>query len=167
MKFTNCLLGILFCVLVFSTTDLLAGIDNVVIDPVNPTFLDDIDIVTFGTENSGGVIITNSMLNFEGNNIFLDLELQVGNLFLITPWDHTENIGPLPVGNYNLIVSTGLGYPLPLPLPLPIPQGQQGTFPGGSYYQTSFEVIPEPVTSMLLLTGVGLVVKRRQARVKC
>jgi hypothetical protein len=117
-------------------TDSSASITDVNILPSLPTPLDAISIVTFGIESSGPVFVTDSVFRSEDSSLNLDIYLDVGFASVITPWSHIENIGTLPIGFYGLTVRTW--------------EESIET----DTYSTSFEVVPEPVTILLLATGI-------------
>lgn len=114
-----------------------AGITSVSINPPQPTTTDFISIITAGVEGSRPVGIT-PVLTIIENNIVLDLSMEVGILQVVTPWSHTENIGYLPAGIYNLEVNA-----------IYSPTATQT-------FSTSFEVVPEPTSLLLFATGIVL-----------
>jgi len=117
-----------------------AAIIDVHILPEDPTMIDPITIITFGTESCGPVTIINS--DFQINGYFLELiiSLEVGPYTVITPWSHFEPIGTLPEGMYDLNVQTL----------------EQSIVT--DTYSMSFEVVPEP-SSLVLFGFVGLIIK--------
>ncbi len=123
-----------------------ATITNVLIVPSLPTPLEVIFIDISGAESSGGVTITDSVFLVDGTFLQLDLSLFVGILNVITPWSHTEDVGTLPEGLYDLTVRT-LEYSVVT-----------------DTYSMSFEVVPEPATFVLF--GLGLPVLRVFSRRK-
>lgn len=85
------------------------GIHNVYADPNQPTNSDSITIVVSGEEGQRPVLITGSNFQINGTTIELDIFLHVGFLMAITPWSHSEIIGSLPAGSYDLIVNAHYG----------------------------------------------------------
>jgi hypothetical protein len=121
-----------------------ATITDVHILPEEPTIYDVITIVTSGVEGSGAVLIDSSNFDRVGTSLQLDIFLDVGVFQVITPWSHSEDIGTLPVGLYELTVQTL----------------EQGVVT--DTYSTSFEVVPEPTTILLLGLGViGIRISKR------
>jgi len=119
-----------------------AIIDNVLVIPENPTTLDSIDIDVFATLSSAEVPYSTEV-TFVDDTVELDITFSGTGLAVITAWNHTESIGALSVGTYDLIVTT--------------------TYTSQSAwddtYLTSFEVVPEPTT--LLLLGLGGLISKR------
>ena len=145
----NCKIGgmrrkILFTLIVMFAFNgiTLANIVDVQISPVIPKISDEITINIFGREGSGPVSIDGSYFERQGTILQLDIFLNVGFFAVMTPWSHSQNIGTLPAGTYNLTVKT---YELP---------NLTNT------YSTSFEVVPEPSTILLLALGaLGILLK--------
>jgi hypothetical protein len=127
-------------------TDSSASITDVNILPSLPTQLDAISIVTFGIEGWGAVFVTDSAFSSEDSSLNLDIYLDVGFAAVITPWSHIENIGTLPIGFYGLTVRTW--------------EESIET----DIYSTSFEVVPEPVTILLLATGTFGILRKGRKR---
>ena len=121
-----------------------ASITDVTVQPLAPTFDDDISLLISGLEGSGGVTVTDAIFTLDDNLLTLDISLDVGPILMVTPWSHNYNIGLLPVGSYDLTVNSIVTVD-------PI---QNSTF------NTSFEVVPEPATALLF--GVGLLGMRRK-----
>ncbi|MGB8226316.1 MAG: PEP-CTERM sorting domain-containing protein [Sedimentisphaerales bacterium] len=121
-----------------------ATITDVNIIPSTPTLLDPITILVSGREGCGPVQIINTDFLVNDNTLLLDISLRVGFLTVVTPWSHSEEIGTLSQGLYNINVRTL----------------QEGIIT--STYSTSFEVTPEPATSTLLLTAGVFLFRRRR-----
>ena len=136
-------MGIVAAVLVFVAfvcvvDSAKATITDVNILPEEPTVEDVITIAVSGWEGSGGVLITDSDLRMEGTSLELDIFLDVGFFQMITPWSHSEIIGTLPADSYNLTVNAYYSV----------------AYTGTDTYSTSFAVVPEPASILLLLMGV-------------
>ncbi|MHC5061884.1 MAG: PEP-CTERM sorting domain-containing protein [Planctomycetota bacterium] len=114
-----------------------AEITDVFISPQEPIEIDPITIITSGVENSGAVVIESSSFMIDGTSLELDIYLEVGSYTVMTPWQHSEDIGTLLMGTYDLTVNTI--------------NELEPEF--NDTYYTSFEVIPEPAT--ILLFGLG------------
>lgn len=134
-------------VFVYITNSAKAVITDVEITPEEPTMEDIITIVTFGIEGIGPVEVTDSVFNITDKEIVLDISLDVGFLQVLTPWSHSEDIGTLPVGTYDLTVRT-IVYSDVI----------------DSYF-TTFQVVPEPGTALLLCFGMACVrqIKRKKS----
>jgi hypothetical protein len=78
-------------------------VTNVHIDPNQPTDKDSITIVVSGVESAGPVLIDSDFL-MEGTNLELDIFLDIDFFYVETPWSHSEIIGTLPAGLYDLSV---------------------------------------------------------------
>ena len=128
-------------VLLISAVTTQAEITDVFIFPEEPIEIDPITISVFGVEPYN-ISITDTI--FTVNETFLDLDIyfELGNLTVVTPWSHSEDIGFLGVGIYELTVNTI--------------NELEPEF-NDSYY-TTFEVTPEPAT--ILLFGLGAIVFR-------
>jgi len=133
-----------FVSLVFSAMPVQAYITDVVIQPVTPSATDNISFIIDGIENSGGVNIADVSCTMNNDLITLDLSLEVGPFLSLTPWNHTYEVGLLPVGNYDLTVNS-----IVISDPLE-----------NSTFTTDFEVAPEPTT--ILLFGTGIFFLRRK-----
>jgi hypothetical protein len=122
-----------------------AVIGYVDIIPGEPTINDEISIFVSGGEPYGPVDITDSIFNINGKSLGLDLYLDVGFLTVVTPWTHSEEIGFFPAGTYNLTVNT---FDESRPI-------HNDTF------ETSFTVIPEP-TSFILVTLGSIIIRTKK-----
>ena len=120
-----------------------AIITDVSILPENPTDIDLISILVSG-EESGDIYVDSSYFQIDGLSLSLDIYLESGFLPVVTPWSHSESIGALSVGIYDLTVNTLIDSN-------PV---YDDTF------NTSFEVVPEPVTVLLLGSGICLLRSR-------
>jgi hypothetical protein len=79
-------------------------IDEVRTEPNTPTNRDPITIVVSGDSASKPVWIDDSNFMVEGASLELDIFITVGPLGMGTWWSHSETIGTLPVGSYDLTV---------------------------------------------------------------
>jgi len=116
-----------------------ATITDVNILPSIPAVTDPITILVSGIEGSR-VQITTTDFSVNDYSLVLDIYLDIGVNPVVLPWTHSEDIGILPAGIYNLDVYTF--FPLLPPL--------------NDNYSTSFEVVPEPGTLILLATGISI-----------
>jgi len=121
-----------------------AEITDVFIFPEEPMVIDPITIFVSGVESGGPVTIDNSDFQIDGTSLTLDIYMDIGLLTVVTPWSHSEDIGLLGAGIYELTANTIF---------------EQVPLFNDSYY-TTFEVTPEPTT--LLLLGFGAVVFRKR-----
>jgi len=113
-----------------------ATITDVHIVPEEPTINDVITIVTSGLEGSGPVFINDSVFLADETVLQLNIFLDLGPYTVVTPWSHSEDIGPLPTGFYELTVRTFEDLQV------------------ADTYNMTFEVVPEPASIMLLCLGV-------------
>lgn len=118
-----------------------AGIYDVNIVPEVPTINDPITIVAYGYETVGGVPIDHVNFTKNGTSLQLDIFVRFGNLPSGTFWSHSETIGTLPEEVYDLQINAYGWHAI---------NQEYVLF---STYPTTFEVIPEPAT--LLLLGFG------------
>jgi hypothetical protein len=117
-----------------------AVITDINIIPITPTLIDPITIVVNGWESTGPVNIVDTTVGFSNNIINFDLYIPAGALSEVTPWSHSEEIGLLSPGLYELNVQTW-------------------RTSGGNWFLSdsdslTFEVIPEPATFFILCAGI-------------
>ena len=129
-------------IIICFSTSVNATITDVSIVPSLPTPLDVIFINVLGEENTGDVFIVDTDFRQDGMSLELDISLDVGPFTVVTPWSHTENIGTLSIGFYDLTVRTW--------------EESIET----DTYSTSFEVVPEPATILLFTLG-GIYLRKR------
>jgi hypothetical protein len=125
------------------------SIDNVTINPANPTSLDTITIDANGWVNFGGWTFDHSSFTANDTDLTLDFYFDVPDTvyWVFTPWDESKQIGTLSANDYDLTVHT---YSI----------SSSGTALEDTY-TTSFTVAtPEPMTIFLL--GLGAVMMRRK-----
>ena len=124
---------------------------DVNIFPEQPTINDEITIITYGQALYRPVWIDGSGFSREGNFLLLDIFLHGGALPAVTPYSHTENIGILPAGLYDLTVRTF--------------ETEGIDFIDVDTYSTTFEVIPEPATLLLLGLGFAQILNQKKSAV--
>jgi len=134
--------GIVLLILAVTTQ---AEITDVFIFPEEPMVIDPITIFVSGVE-SESVTIDNSDFQINGTSLVLDIYFHSGFLPVVTPWSHSEDIGLLGAGIYELTSNTIF---------------ESAPHLNDSYY-TTFEVVPEPSTVVLL--GIGFVYIRQNKR---
>ena len=137
MKKLIIFLSLASAILSFGVNVAQAGIDDVEINPLIPNQFDSIEIITNGVESSS-ISLGETIFTKNGADLQLDIHIDVGFLTVITPWSHTETIGTLSPGIYNLTVNSI--------------RDLEPQF--NDTFETSFEVVPEP-TSLLLLALAG------------
>lgn len=115
-----------------------ATITDVSISPAVPTSLDPITILVSGVQGYPSEIINTDFV-VDGNSLSLDITLLLGITPVVTPWTHSEPIGTLTTGTYNLTVRLLDYYGTP-----------QNT------YIIDFEVIPEPGTFAILVLALPI-----------
>ena len=116
------------------------SITDVYIMPEVPAVEDVITIFASGQASSRPVWITDSNLYLEGTSLELDIFFELGPFQMITPWSYSEEIGMLPAKTYELTVRT---FEVPYP-----DSGPTDT------YTTTFTVVPEPTSILLLSMGI-------------
>lgn len=120
-------------------------INDVYLIPQQPTINDIITIVTSGIEGGRPVVIEGSNFERNGTSLQLDIDLFVGPYAMVTPWSHSEVIGTLSAGLYDLTVRTF-----------------EDTDVLDTYLY-EFEVTPEPATVLLLVLGaIGIRTSNRR-----
>lgn len=128
----------------------IINISNVQIVPETPSVYDIITINTQGYITGGGIHYDETL--FSVNNFFLQLNLyytdQIGPA-IPRLWSHTDEIGTLPQGNYDLLVQTYWR------------AGTSGYILHDDY-STAFQVIPEPCTISILALGAFLLGRKRK-----
>ena len=120
-------------------------IDSVSITPPAPTDTTPITVDVDGTSGSGPVTVLGSDFSRNGNQLMMDIDLQIGPLTVVTPWTHQRDIGLLPPGTYDLTVTA---------------TAQQGLDAGRG--QVTFTVVPEPAA--LAPTALAVLALRRRRR---
>jgi len=119
---------------------------KVVVEPAAPTVDDPIAIVTSGVGSSGPVNVESWAYSRTGTDLKLDVNLSLGMLDVMTPWEHRVEIGLLPAGWYDL-TTTAFG------------NGELA-----AEAETRFQVVPEPGLAGVVAVGVlGLWRRRRKA----
>jgi hypothetical protein len=131
-------LTVFMVILICPVKAVKGSITDVYTEPLEPTDIEVITIVVSGLEGSGAVVITDSNFQREDSSLGLDIFITLGYYGVITPWSHSEVIGMLPANDYDLTVSTHY----------------IGAYVGTDIYSTSFTVVPEPATLLLLTMGV-------------
>jgi len=137
MKMKNItMMSAVVLVFVYISNSAKAVITDVEITPAEPTMEDIISIVTSGVEGAGAVFVTDTDFRTDGTSLELDIFLDVGVFPALTPWSHSEYIGTLREGMYDLTVRT---WELP---------------DITDTYSITFDVVPEPTTVLLLAMGI-------------
>ncbi len=122
---------------------------NVYTEPNLPTEMDPITIVASGMVGYLNTPIDHTdFYNITDTSLQLDIFFDFERILLpvVAPWAHLEVIGTLPADSYMLNVRT-------FEWPVPVLADE---------YSTSFTVVPEPATVLLLgFGGLSLLRKRR------
>lgn len=135
---TKIILFILVCfIFVYGMNISKADINDVYITPQVPYTTDNITIFISSIQSAGPVEINNSEFFIDSTSLELNLFLDVGLLQVATPWNYHEDIGTLPAGTYDLLVKTD----------------QHAFSNPEDSYSISFEVIPEPTSFLLFISG--------------
>ena len=146
INLTGVFLSTLLClVFVFMNNSSEAGITDVYILPSEPTIEDDIEIITSGVEATNPVEIDSVDFFADDHILQLDLYLSVGVFQMVTPWEYSEDIGILALGEYDLTVRTFVNSEL------------------DDTYSENFIVVPEPTSGILVLI-LGVFVLRYRGR---
>ncbi len=129
----------------------LISIYDVDISPVTPTISDVITITASGEEWAQGYDITTTLVQDE-MMLVLDIFFNYDGFStqIVAPWHYSEEIGPLPQGDYGLIVQVFDTQP-----------GDPTPNHGGAGTADFTVIVPEPVTISLLAIGMLGVIKRR------
>ena len=124
-------------------------IDSVTIIPPAPTDTTPITVDVDGTSGSGPVIVLGSDFTRNGNQLMMDIDLEIGLLTVVTPWTHQRDIGLLPPGTYDLTVTATAR------------QGP-GTGLDAGRRQVTFTVVPEPAALAPAALAVLALSRRRR-----
>jgi hypothetical protein len=116
-------------------------IEDVYTEPMEPTYIEMITIVSSGLGYSGPIWIDDSDFRMEDTSLELDIFFTLGPYAWVTPWSYSEIIGTLPANDYDLVVRA-YNYSL-----------LTKTYELDDTYLTGFTVVPEPATILLLTTG--------------
>ncbi|MDH4240836.1 MAG: PEP-CTERM sorting domain-containing protein [Phycisphaerae bacterium] len=116
--------------------DLADDIIDVHILPEQPTVVDDITIFASGLTANSPVLSQYSEFSVLDRSLQLDIFIETGPWTSIDTWWHSEEIGRLSVGRYDLAV-----------------YAFEWMKPAGSHI-IEFEVVPEPASIFLLAIGI-------------
>lgn len=130
------IISLMMIIFTFCIKPTEAMITKVHILPNEPTISDLITIDVYGVERQGPVYIDSYNYEAQGNILQLDIFLRLGFFDVMTGWSYRKDIGTLPLGTYNLTVRTF-----------------ESTINTDTYL-TTFEVVPEPSTILLLALGI-------------
>jgi len=113
-------------------------IEDVQITPDEPTPYHIITIDVSGWVGYTGPQVEYTEFSSVDTSLQLDMFFLVGDLPAVTPWSYSEDISALDVGSYTLTVRA-----------FEWPYTEVG-----DTYVTSFDVVPEPATLLLLASGI-------------
>ena len=141
------LLMLMFAVWPLMQVTAYAAILEVIIQPDTPDYTEVITIIITGEEGTGPVEISDSIFSVDDNQLELNLTIANGPYTVMSPWAHQEDIGTLSIGIYELNVNT------------------INSFNDTDTFFTSFEVVPEPASILLISGGLfGVLGKRKMSR---
>ena len=140
LKRSLLLLAFAFCwvACVEDSTATVISIADVNIEPEEPLLYDIITISASGQTASMGNEVDHTEFSIVDMYLQLDLFFDLGELHIVGPWSYSEDIAPLDAGTYTLTV-------------------RAFDWPNGGLedtYITSFTVVPEPATLVLLASGI-------------
>ena len=148
MKRAILLIMVVLLLGVVDTQAAIVSISDVQVDPEEPSLSDIITFDVFGGFSHAGVTFTESQFSTNAFSLELDLFFTEGFGPLIpTGWSHSEEIGTLSAGTYDLTT-----------------QAYWRSSPGYEYilhdtFPLEFEVVPEPATILLFSLG-GVILNR-------
>ena len=135
-------------------------VDGITIDPAAPSDLDEVEIHTWGSIGYiFDIAMVDSDFNISGTLIELDFYFLDANptgirLPVAGGWDSEAEAGILSLGIYDVVARVWVTEDFLIP-----------DFRLADMCSTSFEVIPEPATSLLLVTGGIWLFRFRKRRV--
>jgi hypothetical protein len=141
------LIMVVAMILLYGQSKVDGSLAYIAIDPLQPTTSDIIRLSSGGytSNNFLGIDYTNFLA--QGNNLQWDIYYSMGSMAIINNWNSSQTIGTLSPGPYDLTVrvfaSQGIGYSL-----------------DGTEHE-AFNVVPEPVTLVLLFLGGVMLRKHR------
>lgn len=131
----------------FSLSANSAYLSSISISPETPITSNDTVATIYGDLADSGSYIINTVVTQEDNSITLDIfTTSLGGFQVLTPFNHTENLGGLSSGNYTF---TANGY-------------IDGNL--SSSINTSFSVseVPLPASAWFFLTSIGVLVGKKK-----
>ena len=77
------------------------------VSPVNPTTNDTLNIYVAGDKSSTDIYLAGSGVSLFGTNVNISFHWNSSGigLLVLVPWDSTFKVGPLPAGNYTVVLS--------------------------------------------------------------
>lgn len=149
MKRTFVFVFIVFLLTFTRVSNALVHIDSVIINPPSPGPLETISVVTDGWSGTNFIGVDYTDFLQIDHSLELDIYCSVGLLTIVDSFHHTELLETFSPGDYDLTVRTfsSLG---------------GNPYEYGDTFVTSFTVIPEPTTFLLL--GFGAVMLRRKTQ---